>query len=1021
MKTIYTILAYLSIYSILMAQPGTTWQATGPNLFPINVSGQINGIGRVTEIKFHPTNPNKMYAVSASGGLWISNDTATTWVKTGTDKLPGFACASICIDYLNDNILYLGSGDPNYYGTDMGIWKSTDGGLNWLQSTTGMGNRLAVEILMDPTNTNVLVAATDAGIYRSTNAGANWTLVKTGGDFKDMQMMPGSNSILYAVTSSQFWRSTDFGNTWTQTTNGVTIPGGGSGNGMRLAVSLSNPNIVYVGMITGEGTILKSTDGGLSFTTVYYNPAQSLVGYDATGGGQGDYNFSMTADPTNANNVFVVAHVVWRSTDGGVNWTQLTDWYDQLHTDMHGIKFHPTYSNKVFNNNDGGVWLSQDLGDNWVPKSDGLGATEIYHASQSPIKRDMISIGTQDNGELFYSANDWKTNRGGDWGSRSSFDYLTNNVVYYYENGNRRPVNGSETSYNLPFTATNNMVLDFTKKINTLAFVGEQNIWRSTNINNGTPTWTQLSTFNQTVKAIHSSVADSTILYAITSNNRIYRSDNALAVTPTFTNYATPAASNLVASIASIKTNSNVVYVSCGNKVYRSANKGSTWANVSSNLPTLNIIKIYHDEFSLNEAMYVCNAKGVYYKDASMTNWTNITYNLPSIADIQDFMIFNTGTSASILRVAYYGRGVWELPLNTSFAPAPDFMANTTTICEGQSITFTDLSAGNPTSWNWSFPGGTPASSNLQTPPIVTYTASGFYNVSLTASNGNGPGTSTKTAYINVTMPLGIPFSEGFPTTATPVNWSNYDAGNDGTVWLHSTSAGGFGASTQSVYFDNYNNDVNRKRDELHTPEYDLSASSHPMLTFDRAYARYDNVNKDTLAVLVSTDCGITFTELYSKGSTVLATAPDFTGSIFIPTASQWKKDTIDLLAYAGMGNVMIAFQNRGFYGQALYLDNINLYNSLITSSPETTIQQNMNVYPNPNNGNFTLEFIGQENVRGQLEIINVIGQNVYTEKISLNSNRFKKEITLNGLPKGVYSLNFVSDKKSMSNKIVIQ
>ena len=449
------------------AQPGTTWQPTGPDLFPTNMSGQVNGIGRVCQLKFHPTNPLKMYAVSASGGLWISTDSATTWVKTGTDNLPSMACASACVDYTNDNIIYLGTGDPNYYGTDLGIWKSTDGGQTWLQSTTGMGNRLAVEILMDPTNNNILVAATDNGIYRSTNAGANWNQVKTGGDFKDMQFMPGSTNALYAVTSSEFWRSTDFGNTWTQITNGVVIPGGGSGNGMRIAVSAANPNIVYVGMITDEGTILKSTNGGLTFTTVYHNPAQSLVGYDATGGGQGDYNFSMTADPTDANTVFVVAHVVWRSTDGGITWTQLTDWYDQLHTDMHGIRFHPTYTNKIFNVNDGGVWLSQDLGDNWVPKSDGLGATEIYHASQSPIKRDMISIGTQDNGELYFSANDWKTNRGGDWGSRSSFDYATNNLVYYYENGNRRPVNGSETSYNLPFTAINTSVLEFTKKINT--------------------------------------------------------------------------------------------------------------------------------------------------------------------------------------------------------------------------------------------------------------------------------------------------------------------------------------------------------------------------------------------------------------------------------------------------------------------------------------------------------------------------------------------------------------------------
>ena len=1020
MNVITKIIILIFICALGYAQPGTTWQPTGPNLFPTNMSGQVNGIGRVCQLKFHPTNPLKMYAVSASGGLWISSDSATTWIKTGTDNLPSMACASACIDYTNDNIIYLGTGDPNYYGTDLGVWKSTDGGQTWLQSTTGMGNRLAVEILMDPTNNNILVAATDNGIYRSTNAGANWSLVKTGGDFKDMQFMPGSTNTLYAVTSSEFWRSTDFGNTWTQITNGVVIPGGGSGNGMRIAVSAANPNIVYVGMVTDEGTILKSTNGGLTFTTVYHNPAQSLVGYDATGGGQGDYNFSMTADPTDANTVFVVAHVVWRSTDGGITWTQLTDWYDQLHTDMHGIRFHPTYNNKLFNVNDGGVWLSQDLGDNWVPKSDGLGATEIYHASQSPIKRDMISIGTQDNGELYFSANDWNTNRGGDWGSRSSFDYATNNLVYYYENGNRRTVSGSETSYNLPFTAINSSVLEFTKKINTLAFSGEQEVWRTTTLNNVSPTWTQMSNFNQTVKAINSSPADSTLLYVITANNKLYRCDNALATTPTFTNYTTPAATNLFASIASVKTNSNVVYISCGNKVYRSANKGATWTNVTSNLATVNIIKIYYDEFSANEAIYVCNAKGVYYKDASMVNWTNITYNLPSIADIQDFMIYNPGTAASLLRVAYYGRGVWELPINTSMPPAPDFTANITTICAGQTVNFSDLSAGNPSVWNWNFPGGTPSSSTSQNPSI-TYSSTGFFNVTLTASNTNGPGSVTKTTYINVVTPQSVPFTEGFVASVTPTNWENYDAGNDGIVWEHSTVAGGFGTSTQSAYFDNFNNDVNRKRDELRTTKYDFSSSAHPMLVFDRAYARYDNTNNDTLAVLASTDCGATYNLLYVKGNTVLATAPDNTSGLFVPTSTQWKRDTIDLLAYAGQSSVMFAFQNRGFYGQAIYIDNINLYSSLTTDEKNIENSGSISVYPNPSSGNVTINISSVLKEDYQLEIFNLVGQKVYTEQLTPVNGSIKKEINLVPFGKGLYILNFTSNKKTSNVKVIVE
>lgn len=997
LKHIYIVTAILLGTTLSFAQPGTTWQCTGPNLFPTNASGQVNGIGRVSQLKFHPTNPLKMYAVSASGGLWISGDSANTWVKTGSDNLPATACASVCIDYTDDNILYLGTGDANYYGGDFGIWKSTDAGATWAQSTTGLGNLLPIEILMSPTNNSVLVTATNNGIYKSTNAGANWSLVKTGGDFTDMQFQPGSGTTLYAVTHSQFWKSTDFGTTWVQTTAGVTIPGGGSGNGMRIAVSAASPTTVYVGMIKQNGTILKSTNSGTSFTTVYTSTTQSIVGYDAAdvGGGQGNYNFSMTADPNNANNLFVVSHVVWRSTNGGVSWTQLTDWWANLHTDMHGIAYHPSFTGKLYSINDGGVWRSLDNGDNWIQRSNGLSATEIYHASQSPIKQDMISIGTQDNGELYFTAGIWRTNRGGDWGSRSSFDYLTNNIVYYYENGERRVVSGSEVSYNLPFTATNNIVLEFRKNITTTGFSGEQNVWRTTNLNAGTPTWTQISTFNQQVKAMNSSPADSTMLYVVTASSNIYRSDNALSASPTFTMYTSPASTSLYASIAGIKSNPNIVYVSCGSKVYRSANKGATWTDVSSNLPIgVNIIKIYHDEYNSNEAMYVCTAKGVYYKEVGSALWTNISYNLPTVANIQDFMAYNPGTTASLIRVAYYGRGVWELPLNVSMPPAPSFTVSENTICPGTTVTFSDLSLGTPTAWSWSFPGGTPSTSTLQN-PTVTYPTVGTYNVTLSVTNGFGTNSLTETSYMIVNSSQALPFSEGFASSVTPPNWTNYDYAGNSEVWEHSTSVGGFGTSSQSVFFNNYDYDANGERDELRTPLFDFTTSAHPILTFDRAYARYSSSYFDSLAVLISNDCGQTFNVLYLKGNTALATAPDNGTSAFVPTSGQWDKDTIDLLAYGGQDNIMFAFQNRGHWGQYIYLDNINLSN-LLTTDIEESKNIIISVYPNPSNGQFN--FKGLE--KGEkIEVFDITGKKIY----EANCNSDIQSIDISNKAKGVY------------------
>jgi len=143
------------------------WSQNGPIVFPTNTVGQINGIGRVSQLKFHATNPQKMYAVSASGGAYISNNNGLNWsVMPGTEILPKTACASICVDYSNDQIIYLGTGDANYYSNGLGIYKSTNGGQTFTAANATIGNKLAVEILMDPTNTNSLVAATNSGIWK---------------------------------------------------------------------------------------------------------------------------------------------------------------------------------------------------------------------------------------------------------------------------------------------------------------------------------------------------------------------------------------------------------------------------------------------------------------------------------------------------------------------------------------------------------------------------------------------------------------------------------------------------------------------------------------------------------------------------------------------------------------------------------------------------------------------------------------------------------------------------------------
>ncbi|PZF72535.1 discoidin domain-containing protein [Taibaiella soli] len=680
--------AFFALASTSKAQQAMgPWKNTGPVNFPTNESStNARGIGRVSQIKFHPTNNQTMYAVSASGGLFISNNNGQTWNPSGgTDKLPRTSCSAICIDYSNDQILYLGLGDANYYNNGSGIYKSTDGGLSWNPANNGMGNRMAVEILMDPANHNNIVAATDGGIWKSTDAGASWTL-KQSGAFRDMKTAPGNNNKLYASTATAFYTSNDFGNTWSQITNGVTIPG--SNWGTRIAVSAANPSVVY--LITAfsvssggcNGTVMRSNDGGASFTTVYNNPNQCLVCYDVapSSNSQCDYNLDITCNPQNANELLLVAQCVWRSTDGGVTWSKRTDWPVQMHTDMHQIEFNPYNNAQRFCANDGGVWLSTDTtAQTWSQRSDGIAASEIYHMAQNPTNSGIIDIGLQDNGEVYLKNNTWRSPGGADWGAKMVFDYTTPGNVYYLDAGTRKNItqDNNTPSYNSPFTPNNNATLEFVPSMPNTAFIGYMGLWRSSTINTTNVTWTQIQSNTETVMDIASCRADSNILYYVTALGHIFRSDNALSATPTFVQMNTPASCSITASIATKKSDPNVVFLSCNAGIFRSADKGATWTNITgTGLSGANIRKIIHDDYSTNERLFVNADNYVHYKDNTTTAWTNHSSNqgLPSICSVSEMMIYNVGDATSVLRLATYGRGVWECNINNS-APY-DLLAN---------------------------------------------------------------------------------------------------------------------------------------------------------------------------------------------------------------------------------------------------------------------------------------------------------------------------------------------------------
>ncbi|MDF3026886.1 MAG: hypothetical protein K0S23_1193 [Fluviicola sp.] len=257
---------------------------------------------------------------------------------------------------------------------------------------------------------------------------------------------------------------------------------------------------------------------------------------------------------------------------------------------------------------------------------------------------------------------------------------------------------------------------------------------------------------------------------------------------------------------------------------------------------------------------------------------------------------------------------------------ALDFNANQTTMCTGTTVTYTPSQTTGIATYSWTFPGGTPATSTAAS-PTVTYSTTGTYNASLTVTaTSNGASYSkSKTNYITVysATTVSLPISEGFvSTTFPPTGWTIIDPGATTGSWTRSSTVGRAPTAGNSLRFDNYN--LESGIDEMRLPKADIAAYSSAQLVFDVAYAPYNAAYYDGLDVLVSTDCGNTFTTVYSKSNTTLATA-NATQSSFSPTTAQWRSETVDLTPFVGNSSVWIVFKNNGGNGNNLYIDNINV------------------------------------------------------------------------------------------------
>ena len=271
-----------------------------------------------------------------------------------------------------------------------------------------------------------------------------------------------------------------------------------------------------------------------------------------------------------------------------------------------------------------------------------------------------------------------------------------------------------------------------------------------------------------------------------------------------------------------------------------------------------------------------------------------------------------------------------------------------------------------------------------------------------------------------------LDYTQGFEgTTNLPQGWSLSNRGSNVT-WQVTNAAAKTG-----IYSLGFNNCQGHVDDVLmgtsasiYTTGFDLTSQS-PLLTFDVAYAvnLFDQVTlADTLVIYASLDCGTSWNQVYMKGGSKLATAPAYNtagspgfAGCFIPTSAQWRNDTINLSAYAGMSNVVFQIQNRSDWGSWIFMDNFSLSTPITTGLNNLKSKTTIQCYPNPTNDFIT---IASTLPISSLTVRNVLGQILY---LNPEVNALNSTVQTQSYPPGVYEVQVQTGSAISYSKFIRQ
>lgn len=611
--------------------PTAIWQERGPANVP----------GRTRKVFISPSNPDKWYAGTVGGGLWITEDAGDTWSNVTDYKVPNLATSTVAISESAPQTIFLGTGEP--FGNldaigGIGLLKSIDDGASWeyLENTKNFGGigRLAI----NPNDADSLAVASATGIYVTSDGGANWEKTFGVENFKpidsindtnvqDLNATPGNYNVIYGgVNSLGIVKSTDGGYTWDVVFDRDDY--NPNNERFELDVSSANPDEVVLGVYSPSGASAVNTD---FYVTKDAGETFTLLGYEDTPAsgnlltGQGWYDNIITTHPYDENVFYaggVVVHKVTITDSLNYKFVPIAAGYndevnDYVHVDQHGlawIKGDEAEDFKLVLSNDGGVYSTDYLADpattegDWSTLAIGFNSTQYYGADKRNGS-DSYVAGAQDNGshisfeENTNAATNYLKPLGGDgfeviWNYEDTNKYIVgsqyNNFARFDGDSGFFAPHGESGAGTSPFyskvsNANNNPDVVFSPSIS--------GVWRSTNFAEQwelTPIPNNYSVGASSSLDVNVSVANPDVVWAgnamtETGSYVLHVSqDNGMSFKPTepFVDPRDSMAHNLfISGLETSPTNSDRAYAlfssQGGAKVLKTNDLGQNWEDIS--------------------------------------------------------------------------------------------------------------------------------------------------------------------------------------------------------------------------------------------------------------------------------------------------------------------------------------------------------------------------------------------------------------------------------------------------------